>query len=169
MVVHNRIGCPTTPPWPLLIPSPVVLPSTTSRAKAATRRPPLPLQGRAPRAGARSSGERYGMLSLLVPAILPPPAPFKVFVLLGCFLVHAAGAVCGGDCRRPWHSFRIGLLTVCPVSARCHVSQENGPAARPRHLAGARMLGRRDSSALEASAPRQRLFRTPAPAADIMP
>lgn len=26
---------------------------------------------------------RYGMFSLLVPALLPPPAPFKVFVLMG--------------------------------------------------------------------------------------
>jgi membrane protein YqaA with SNARE-associated domain len=27
--------------------------------------------------------QRHGLLALLVPAILPPPAPFKVFVLLG--------------------------------------------------------------------------------------
>lgn len=26
---------------------------------------------------------RHGMLSLLVPALLPPPAPFKIFVLMG--------------------------------------------------------------------------------------
>jgi membrane protein YqaA with SNARE-associated domain len=27
--------------------------------------------------------QRYGLLAILVPALLPPPAPFKVFVLLG--------------------------------------------------------------------------------------
>jgi membrane protein DedA with SNARE-associated domain len=27
--------------------------------------------------------QRYGVLALLVPSILPPPAPFKIFVLLG--------------------------------------------------------------------------------------
>ena len=31
---------------------------------------------------AMNLSRRYGMLAVVVPAILPPPAPFKVFVLL---------------------------------------------------------------------------------------
>jgi membrane protein YqaA with SNARE-associated domain len=33
----------------------------------------------------RASGlmRRYGAMALIVPALLPPPAPFKIFVLLG--------------------------------------------------------------------------------------
>lgn len=39
------------------------------------------------KAGAIEKGmatvQKYGLLALLVPSILPPPAPFKIFVLLG--------------------------------------------------------------------------------------
>ncbi len=41
--------------------------------------------------------QRYGLLALLVPAILPPPAPFKIFVLLA------------GVARVPWKRFALAI------------------------------------------------------------
>ena len=41
---------------------------------------------------------RYGMLAVLVPAILPPPAPFKIFVILA-----------GASRMNPW-SFAIAVV-----------------------------------------------------------
>jgi membrane protein YqaA with SNARE-associated domain len=41
--------------------------------------------------------QRYGLLALLVPAILPPPAPFKIFVLLA------------GVARVPWRRFALAI------------------------------------------------------------
>lgn len=57
--------------------------------------------------------QRYGVLALVVPAILPPPAPFKVFVLLagvsGVKPVPFALAIAVG---RGLRYFVIGLLSV---------------------------------------------------------
>jgi len=41
--------------------------------------------------------QRYGVLALLVPSMLPPPAPFKVFVLLA------------GVARVPWRKFVLAI------------------------------------------------------------
>ena len=62
---------------------------------------------------ATRSSRRYGVLALLVPSLLPPPAPFKIFVVL-------AGVAACRRCRSRWRSrigrgiryFGIGLLTV---------------------------------------------------------
>jgi membrane protein YqaA with SNARE-associated domain len=43
--------------------------------------------------------QRYGLLALLVPAILPPPAPFKIFVLLA------------GASRVSWKKFVLAIGT----------------------------------------------------------
>jgi membrane protein YqaA with SNARE-associated domain len=57
--------------------------------------------------------QRYGVLALLVPSLLPPPAPFKIFVVLagvsGMPAVPFALTIAIG---RGLRYFGIGLLTV---------------------------------------------------------
>jgi membrane protein YqaA with SNARE-associated domain len=57
--------------------------------------------------------QRFGLLAIMVPAILPPPAPFKIFVLLAGVarvpLGRFASAVAIG---RGFRYFGIGLLTL---------------------------------------------------------
>lgn len=57
--------------------------------------------------------QRYGVLAILIPSILPPPAPFKLFVLLagvaGISRLRFAGAVALG---RGFRYFGQGLLAV---------------------------------------------------------
>ena len=57
--------------------------------------------------------QRYGVLALLIPSLLPPPAPFKVFVLLagvsGMAPLPFALTIAVG---RGLRYFGIGLLTV---------------------------------------------------------
>ena len=57
--------------------------------------------------------QRYGVLTLVIPAILPPPAPFKLFVLLagvsGVRPVPFALSIAAG---RGVRYFGIGLLSV---------------------------------------------------------
>lgn len=57
--------------------------------------------------------QKYGVMTLVVPAILPPPAPFKVFVLLagvsGIRPVPFALAIAAG---RGFRYLAIGLLSV---------------------------------------------------------
>jgi membrane protein YqaA with SNARE-associated domain len=57
--------------------------------------------------------QRYGVLALIVPALLPPPAPFKLFVLLagvsGVRPVPFALAIAAG---RGLRYFAIGVLSV---------------------------------------------------------
>ena len=43
--------------------------------------------------------QRFGVLAIIVPALLPPPAPFKVFILLS------------GVARVPWPTF-VGAVAV---------------------------------------------------------
>jgi len=57
--------------------------------------------------------QKYGVLSLVIPAILPPPAPFKLFVLLAGVseikpLTFALSIAAG----RGFRYFGIGLLSV---------------------------------------------------------
>jgi membrane protein YqaA with SNARE-associated domain len=57
--------------------------------------------------------QRYGVLALLVPSLLPPPAPFKVFVVLagvsGMSPVPFALTIAAG---RGLRYFGLGLLTI---------------------------------------------------------
>jgi membrane protein YqaA with SNARE-associated domain len=57
--------------------------------------------------------QRYGVLALIVPALLPPPAPFKLFVLLagvsGVRPLPFALAIAAG---RGLRYFAIGVLSV---------------------------------------------------------
>ena len=57
--------------------------------------------------------ERYGVLVVLVPAILPPPAPFKIFVLLaGLAGVSPAKFVTAILIGRGARYLVLGLLAV---------------------------------------------------------
>jgi membrane protein YqaA with SNARE-associated domain len=56
---------------------------------------------------------RYGVLALLVPSILPPPAPFKVFVLLaGVVRVRPISFAMAIAIGRGFRYFAEGLLAV---------------------------------------------------------
>jgi membrane protein YqaA with SNARE-associated domain len=56
---------------------------------------------------------RHGLLALMVPALLPPPAPFKLFVLLaGVAEVRPLKFVLGVGIARGARYFGLGLLVV---------------------------------------------------------
>ena len=58
----------------------------------------------ATRSSARCAAlQRYGLLAVLVPSLLPPPAPFKIFVLLAGVAGISVGAVRHRDRDRPRH------------------------------------------------------------------
>ena len=70
---------------------------------------------------------KYGVLAVAVPAILPPPAPFKIFVVLagvsGVPLVQFASAVVFG---RGFRYFGEGWLAVRYGEAAVELLEENG-------------------------------------------
>ena len=72
---------------------------------------------------------KYGVLAVAVPAILPPPAPFKVFVLLAGVsrvpLLQFVGAVALG---RGFRYFGEGWLAVRYGEAAIELLEENGRA-----------------------------------------
>ena len=71
--------------------------------------------------------KKYGVLAVAVPAILPPPAPFKVFVVLagvsGVPLVQFASAVAFG---RGFRYFGEGWLAVRYGEAAIELLEQNG-------------------------------------------
>jgi membrane protein YqaA with SNARE-associated domain len=112
--------------------------------------------------------ERYGVLTLLVPAILPPPAPFKVFVLLaGASRMSVGPFVTTVAIGRGIRYFGIGLLTVWYGQRAVAFLEENGRitalaiAGIVVVLGGAYLLWKRLRR-------RDRAL-TPASGADIMP
>ncbi len=72
--------------------------------------------------------QRFGVLAVIVPALMPPPAPFKVFVLLsGVAKVPAltfSGAVAVG---RGMRYFGEGALAVRYGDQAIELLRENGP------------------------------------------
>jgi membrane protein YqaA with SNARE-associated domain len=70
---------------------------------------------------------RYGLLAVLVPAILPPPAPFKVFVLLAGVArmppLRFALAIAGG---RGFRYFVEGYLAILYGRQAMDYIHENG-------------------------------------------
>jgi membrane protein YqaA with SNARE-associated domain len=57
--------------------------------------------------------QKHGLLALIVPGLLPPPAPFKLFVLMaGVAGVKPARFVTGVAISRGTRYFTLGLLTV---------------------------------------------------------
>jgi membrane protein YqaA with SNARE-associated domain len=73
--------------------------------------------------------QRYGVLALVVPAILPPPAPFKLFVLLagvsGVKPVPFALSIAAG---RGLRYFAIGVLSVWYGQAAVTFLETHGKA-----------------------------------------
>lgn len=63
--------------------------------------------------GALAAYRRYGMLALIVPALLPPPAPFKLFVLMaGVAGVRPLKFVTAVALARGFRYLLLGLLTI---------------------------------------------------------
>ncbi len=57
--------------------------------------------------------QRYGILALMVPALLPPPAPFKVFVLLaGVTAVRPLHFVAAVAIARGLRYYLLGLVAI---------------------------------------------------------
>lgn len=85
--------------------------------------------------------QRFGLFAILVPAILPPPAPFKIFVLLAGVAEVPAGrftaAVAAG---RGFRYFGIGLLTLWYGEAAIEFLKTHGRVIA-FSLAGALVLG----------------------------
>ena len=70
---------------------------------------------------------RFGMLAVLVPAILPPPAPFKIFVILaGASRMNPWTFAIAVVLGRGFRYFGEGLLTVWYGERALAFLQENG-------------------------------------------
>jgi membrane protein YqaA with SNARE-associated domain len=71
--------------------------------------------------------QKYGLWALLIPSILPPPAPFKVFVLLaGVSGVPVSKFVLAIAIGRGFRYFAIGLLTLWYGEAALGFVKEHG-------------------------------------------
>jgi membrane protein YqaA with SNARE-associated domain len=71
--------------------------------------------------------QKYGGLALLVPALLPPPAPFKIFVLMGGVAeVPFATFVTAIAVGRGVRYFGEGLMALVWGEAALHYVHENG-------------------------------------------
>ncbi len=69
---------------------------------------------------------RYGLLAILVPALLPPPAPFKIFVLLaGVSRVPLGTFTIAVAIGRGLRYFVLGLLAVWYGDMALHYLREN--------------------------------------------
>ena len=75
----------------------------------------------------RAAFDRYGLLAILVPSILPPPAPFKLFVLMaGVGAYPVSKFVFALILGRGFRYFGIGLLTVWYGDAAIALLEEHG-------------------------------------------
>ena len=72
---------------------------------------------------------RYGVLALMVPALLPPPAPFKLFVLgAGLAGVRPLKFVLGIAIARALRYGILGTLTIYYGQQAVELMRANGPA-----------------------------------------
>ena len=72
---------------------------------------------------------RYGLLALMVPALLPPPAPFKLFVLgAGLAGVRPVKFVLGIAIARGLRYGILGILTIYYGDAAIELMRSHGPA-----------------------------------------
>ena len=70
---------------------------------------------------------RWGLFALMVPALLPPPAPFKLFVLLaGVAGVRPVTFVTGVAVARGARYFALGALTVAYGDAALELMRTRG-------------------------------------------
>ena len=79
---HKHADACCMPPAPSLGSLAGCLIALCHRAQGRRGACPQALQRRPRRAGAWHRFKRHGVLAVLVPSLLPPPAPFKIFVLL---------------------------------------------------------------------------------------
>jgi membrane protein YqaA with SNARE-associated domain len=71
--------------------------------------------------------QRYGVMAVLIPSLLPPPAPFKVFVLLaGVADISVGRFVLAIALGRGFRYFGEGLLAVWYGDAAMEFIQANG-------------------------------------------
>lgn len=71
--------------------------------------------------------KRHGLMALMVPAILPPPAPFKLFVLLaGVARVRPGQFVAAIAAARGARYLALGVLTVRYGKAATELMQTHG-------------------------------------------
>ena len=71
---------------------------------------------------------RYGLLALMIPAILPPPAPFKIFVLLaGVAGVSPLRFVLGIGIARAIRYLVLGGLTIRYGETAMEMLRTHGP------------------------------------------
>src|SRR5262249_9349485 len=62
---------------------------------------------------AMASLQRHGVMAILIPSLLPPPAPFKIFILLsGVIGIAASRLALAIAIGRFVRYFALGLLTV---------------------------------------------------------
>lgn len=84
---------------------------------------------------------RYGLLAVLVPAVLPPPAPFKIFVLLaGVAAVRPATFGLAVGVGRGVRYFGLGLLALWYGDLALEYLRQNGKAVSLA-LAGVVLVG----------------------------
>jgi membrane protein YqaA with SNARE-associated domain len=73
--------------------------------------------------------KRHGLLALMVPALLPPPAPFKLFVIAaGLADVRPLQFVTAIFIARGLRYFALGVLAVYYGDAALGLMREHGPA-----------------------------------------
>ncbi len=73
---------------------------------------------------------RYGLLALLVPSMLPPPAPFKIFVILaGVVRIRPVSFVAAIGIGRGLRYLVEGLLAVWYGDMALHYIDEHGKTA----------------------------------------
>ena len=112
--------------------------------------------------------ERYGVLTLLVPSLLPPPSPFKIFVLLaGASRMSVGRFVAAIAVGRGIRYFGTGLLTVWYGQRAITFLEENGRIAAFAIAGAVVVLGA--AYLLWNRFRRRRAALTPASGADIMP
>ncbi len=72
--------------------------------------------------------QRYGVMAVLIPSLLPPPAPFKIFVLLagiaGVRMPRFVAAIASG---RGLRYFTEGLLAIWYGDRAMEFIRDNGP------------------------------------------
>ncbi len=74
--------------------------------------------------------QRYGLMAVLIPAVLPPPAPFKVFIILaGVAGVSQPRFILAVALGRGIRYFGEGLLAVRYGDRAAAFLEENGRAA----------------------------------------
>ena len=77
--------------------------------------------------------QRHGLLALMVPALLPPPAPFKLFVLAaGVADVRPLQFVTAIAVARGARYLALGVLAIYYGDAALELMRTHGPQVAPR-------------------------------------